>query len=296
MIATKLKRFLLAYTLALLSTVGLTVVLAFNLRPYFGELLNRWMGQTPACGCEQYAVLPMNSSSLLLFIGLAAVTLLLLAMIAKLAWSLFQTNRFRATLKRQQLSTTLYHGTQIHLVRQTEPLAVCVGYLRPAVYISTGLVQSLTGFELLAVIQHEVAHAKQLDPAQRLALMALPNWVPGWKAQLEHYLAGQEILADDMVTNTTAIQSAFVKLVDQLRFQPTVAATFFSTNQARIDHWLGESVPLPTLRLGLIAVTMWLLALLSSYRAFAAEPTAQAFGQCLAVQTMCESTMTYVVQ
>ncbi len=280
----------------MLSTVFLTVALALSLQNYLGELFNRWMGYAPTCGCEQYAVLPTRSPTLVLFAGLAVITIGLIIMVLKISQTLLQTHRFRSALSRHHLHTSYYQSIPIYLIAQPEPIAVCIGYLRPAVYISTGLVNTVGGFELLAVIQHEAAHARRLDPLQRLFLMAVPNWFPGWRRQLMHYLAGQEIVADDSVRDTTAIQSAFVKLVDRLHFQPTVAATFFSTSQARIDHWLGERIPLPTLRIGLVAVTMWLLVLLSSYRAFAAEPETQAFGQCLAVQTMCESTMTYVVQ
>lgn len=282
----------------MISIAVLSVTIAFTISPYLLEVAKRWNGSAViTCGCSQFAVLPTNTPGWLLLVGLAVIAFGFVVMAVKLLKTLWQTRQFRLQLEQSYVHTSYYRGTPIRLVASQDILAVCVGYIRPTVYISTALLRKLNGFELLAVIQHEVAHAQRHDPLQRLVLMALPSWLPGWRTQLEHYLAGQEIVADALVTDTVSIQAAFVKLVDTLSVQPSVAATFFSTNQARIDHWLGERTQLPTLRIGLVAVTMWLLVLLSSYRAFAAEPEAQAFGQCIAAQeNMCESTMSHVVQ
>ncbi len=270
----------------------------FSISPYVLELVRRWDGSTTInCGCSQFAVLPTNTPGWLLFVGLGIILLGFIVMAIKLLRAVITTYWFRRQLERSVVHAAYYRGHTIRLTDSQASTAVCIGYIRPVVYISTALVQQLNGFELLAVIQHEVAHAQRRDPLQRLALMALPNWLPGWRTQLEHYVAGQEIVADTTVTDTVSIQAAFIKLVESLQMQRNVAATFFSTSQARINHWLGERTTLPTLRIGLIAVMMWLVVLLSSYRAFAAEPEAQAFGQCLMAQkNMCESTMSHVVQ
>lgn len=277
-IARALKRFVTTYSVVVFTLVGLTVV-----------LLQRWLSYSPECGCSQYAVLPL----VLPLIGLGAIVFVMGGQMILTFW---RTRLYQQHLSQGIITRTRYQGIAIYTVDQTAPVAVSLGYLRPAVYISQSLVQRLDGFELLAVIQHEVAHAHRFDPLQRLWLLAVPRWLPIWRTQISRYLAGQEILADTMVSHTPSLQSAFVKLVDQLQPQPAIAATWFSASQARIDHWLGQPIALPNLRLTLLIAGFVLSLLLLSYRAWAVEPAAQAFGQCLSVQTMCESMMSYVVQ
>ena len=281
--ARALKRFLITYSISVISLIILTASVILALLPYVQRQSNA------VCGCNQFDVIPSTPASWLLF-GLLATSIVFgIVVVLKMVMMVWQTRQFHQTLMHHRTYTTIYRGVAIHTVDLAEPRAVCVGYFKPQVYISATVLKTLSGFELLAVIQHEAEHAKRFDPLQRLLLQALPQQL------LKRYTAAQEIIADDVVTDVVAVQSAFVKMTDVA--QPgTLAATWFSTSQARVNHWLGEHTPVPSFRFGVIGVIIFGGLLISSYQAFAAEPATQAFGQCLAVQTMCESVMSYVVQ
>ena len=281
--ARALKRFFTSYCVSMVSLAVLIAVVLSALVPYLKRQSDS------VCGCNQFDVIPNTPASWLLFGLLVASIVIGISVMLKMVVMLWQTSQFHRTVARHVLHTTVYRNTPIHTVNLPGPKAVCVGYFKPQVYISATVLKTLSGFELLAVIQHEAEHAKRFDPLQRLLLQALPQQL------LKRYTAAQEIIADDVVTDVVAVQSAFVKMTDVA--QPgTLAATWFSTSQARVNHWLGEHTPVPSFRFGVIGVIIFGGLLISSYQAFAAEPATQAFGQCLAVQTMCESVMSYVVQ
>lgn len=283
--ARALKRFFTTYCISLVSLVLLTTVILSALFPYLQRK------SSTGCGCDQFAAIPNTPASWFLFSLLVTSAVYIGWVGLRMVVMMWQTHRFRRSLQQQVIRTTSYQGTPIHTVTANEPTAVCLGYIHPHIYISRSLIHTLSGFEVLAVMQHELEHAKRLDPLQRLLLQALPS------AMLKRYAAVQEIIADEAVTDRPAIRSAFVKLTDKLSVPVTaLAVTWFSTSQARINHWLGEPIKLPTFRLGVIISLVFSLVLIVSYRAFAAEPVTQAFGQCLADQTMCESVMSYVVQ
>lgn len=249
------------------------------------------------CGCAQFSTLTSSPTGWMLITSILILSLLGSVMAWRVMWMIRATRQFTQALVQSISHHTHYRGVSIYTITHHAPLAVCVGYFNPTVFISRRLIEQLSGFELFAVIQHEVAHAKRYDPLQRLLLNALPNRIPYWRDSIEQYFSAQEIVADDAVTDTRSIRSAFVKLTELAQPQHLrLAATWFSTSQARINHWLGEQTPLPSFRLAALSALVIAGALLTSYRAFAAEPVTQAFGQCLSVQTMCKAVMSYVVQ
>lgn len=283
--ARALKRFLTMYSVSIVGLLLLTVGVVIALFPYLYKQVD------PVCGCSQYAALSSSAGGLALMISLAVLLLIGTVVIVRMVRMVHTTRQYKRMLLSQSTHVTFYQGIPIYTIDYQNPLAVCIGYFRPVVFISQTLVQQLSGFELFAVMQHEVAHAKRHDPLQRLLLSALPRHIFG------QYCSAQEIVADGAVTDTPSIRSAFVKLAEQMQAQPlTIAGTWFSTSQARVNHWLGEEITVPSFRVGLVGVSLVGLWLVLSYQAFAAEPTTQAFGQCLSVQTMCESIMSYVVQ
>lgn len=296
-IVNPLKRFFVLYCAMLFSSVLLLVGMITTLSPYFYDMVQRMRGIQPLCGCEQYAIFPSSFGGQLLLAILVLAVLMSSYILVRFSLTAIRTWRYRNSLLQERLHTTNYQGVPIHLVQYTEPIAVCIGAFTPEVFVSRSLVEQLSGFELLAVLQHELAHAKRYDPLQRLILSVLPHWLPVWSREVQYYYDAQEVLADQAVLDTKSIRSAFVKLIEQQQLSRVmVTATWFSAAQARVDYWLGKRPTLPAVR-GLVITVMVLFSLLiSTYQTFAAEPVAQAYGQCVAVQTMCESVMSYVVQ
>ncbi|MBI4407609.1 MAG: M56 family metallopeptidase [Candidatus Kerfeldbacteria bacterium] len=275
----------------MISLVLLTLSIVVAIFPYLQQQADT------VCGCAQFSTLTSSPTGWMLITSILILSLLGIVMTWRVGWMLRATRQFKEVLSQYITQRTRYQGVAIYTITHNEPLAVCVGYFKPKVFISQSLIEQLSGFELFAVIQHEVAHAKRYDPLQRLVLSALPNRIPYWRNSIEHYFSAQEIVADDAVTDAASIRSAFVKLTELAQPQQSrLAATWFSTSQARINHWLGEQTPLPSFRWAALGAIVIAVVLLTSYRAFAAEPAAQAFGQCLSVQTMCKAVMSYVVQ
>lgn len=290
-IARALKRFFTIYSVSLTSLTLLTISILVAISPYLQKQTDT------VCGCAEFFTLTSSPAGWILMGSLLILTMLGMVMSWRILHMVIVTRRFRQTISEYTIHTTYYRGITIYTIQHNEPLAVCIGYLNPVVFISQTFIEQLSGFELFAVIQHEVAHAKRHDPLQRLLLHALPLPIPYWKSRVKQYVSAQEILADDAVMDSASIRSAFVKLAEHIQTQqPSIAGTWFSTSQARVNHWLGGQTLLPTFRFGFIGFILFAVVLVASYRAFAAEPSTQAFGQCLAVQTMCESVMSYVVQ
>jgi Zn-dependent protease with chaperone function len=70
-------------------------------------------------------------------------------------------------------------GGSFHVVEvRSADLALCVGgYLRPTIYASTEVVQSLEPEELEAALAHEVSHARRRDPLRLLWLASCPDFL-----------------------------------------------------------------------------------------------------------------------
>lgn len=56
---------------------------------------------------------------------------------------------------------------------QAEPLAFCIGLLRPCVVVSTGLVEQVSSPELTAILAHERRHQQRRDPLRFLVVILL---------------------------------------------------------------------------------------------------------------------------
>jgi Zn-dependent protease with chaperone function len=90
-------------------------------------------------------------------------------------------------------------GGRVLLVEAPESFSFVFGLLTPRVAISSRLLESVRGCELLAVLEHERYHVRNLDPLKLVliralgaALFCLP--VLGWLRA--RYLAGRELAAD----------------------------------------------------------------------------------------------------
>src|SRR3989338_8823542 len=152
--AHTLKRFFTTYCVAIFSLLLLLAVMIAALFPYF------YRPTDTLCGCSAVAAMPNTPASWILFglllIGILGLTILL----GRVVHMLWQTWQFHRVIAHQRTHTTVYRGIAIHTVSLPTIKAVCMGYLRPQIYISSTLIQQLSGFELLAVIQHEAEHAK----------------------------------------------------------------------------------------------------------------------------------------
>jgi beta-lactamase regulating signal transducer with metallopeptidase domain len=85
------------------------------------------------------------------------------------------------------------------LVPMQEPQAFVFGFIKPKIYLSTGLLKKFDKNSLKTVIAHEKAHVARRDPLRRLlALIALVFHLPPAASEINQQLALiQELIADN---------------------------------------------------------------------------------------------------
>ena len=88
---------------------------------------------------------------------------------------------------------------RVKLVDSDECFSFAYGALTPRVALSRGLLETASGRELDAVLQHERYHVRNLDPLKVLLARAAPAtffYLPVLRGLQERYVAGRELAAD----------------------------------------------------------------------------------------------------
>jgi Zn-dependent protease with chaperone function len=154
-----------------------TAILAFRLAPVVlsflvltGTLLPAWWrfepndtGETASLGLLFAAFL----AALPIVVGVGR------------AISMFARTRVRLQAWRDQMSQTSTKKGPFEFVEvRSEDLAFCVGgYLRPTIYASTQIMESLAPEEFSAALAHEISHASTRDPLRLLWMAACPDFL-----------------------------------------------------------------------------------------------------------------------
>lgn len=130
-------------------------------------------------------------------------------------------------------------AADIHLVSSTKPMAFTMGYLKPRIFMTTGLVQLLDKNEIQAVIYHERQHQQSADPLKTLILSLCASvfwYIPLLKWMLHHYKIAREIVADQyaiqQLGSSVELGSALLKLVKRgtVFTMPFTYASFADTS------------------------------------------------------------------
>ncbi|WP_270171256.1 M56 family metallopeptidase [Paenibacillus sp. SYP-B4298] len=124
---------------------------------------------------------------------------------------------------------------RLAVIRQEQPLAFTVGFWRPVIVLSSGLLALLNEEELEAVIEHESFHQKNKDACKlwTLRLIAEGLWfipLTRWSYQSYHILS--EVLADQYAISrmgtARGLGSALLKLIRIRMPMEGAAAVSFS--------------------------------------------------------------------
>jgi hypothetical protein len=95
-------------------------------------------------------------------------------LVVRAGWITLQLGRALRRLPRARPRPEL-EGRRVECIASCAPVAFCAGALRPRVYVTESLVELLDPRALAAVIAHEQAHARRLDPLRRTLLAALSD-------------------------------------------------------------------------------------------------------------------------
>lgn len=112
------------------------------------------------------------------------------------------------------------HHKQLMVVASKESIALTMGFFRPVIIISTGLIQLLDEAELEAVIRHEEFHLNQYDSVRTFFTYFLFKtmwYLPILKWCHQYYRTSREVLADQYAVTRTGsaigLGSALLKLI-----------------------------------------------------------------------------------
>lgn len=117
---------------------------------------------------------------------------------------------------------------RVRLVASRSRLALTTGWLRPRIWLSSGLLERLSAEECEVVLAHERAHARRRDPA----CFALAHWSSGLHLPRvrESMLSGLVLAAEQACDEEAARQ-----VVDRVRVAETLL---------RVERLVGEGSPI----------------------------------------------------
>lgn len=134
------------------------------------------------------------------------------------------------------------------IISNPAPIAITMGFFRPKIVISTGLISLLTDDELKAVVSHEIYHRDNRDPLKIfvLTLFASTIWyIPILKWFNQQFRIIQEVLADEYAIKkqqtSMHLGSALLKMlkVGKQEKMPFAYASFADTSvNYRIEYLL----------------------------------------------------------
>jgi len=192
------------------------------------------------------------------------LTVVVMIGLSRLIIRLWKTWRFAASLTASTvrpsprlacLIADLGLSPHVRVLAAAAPLAFCAGLLRPRIYLSTGLLNTLDDRELQAVLLHEDHHRRHRDPLRTLlvdglglTLFFLP--IAGELRSL--FIVSAELEADRYAAHRAgrpSLAGALYKLLSHplaARFPQTVGLSGLSLAEAhhlRLAELLGDSTP-----------------------------------------------------
>ncbi|WP_433443588.1 M56 family metallopeptidase [Nonomuraea sp. CA-141351] len=173
-------------------------------------------------------------------------------------WLAWRTARSVARLPQTTLAWP--DSPRAALLPTGEPLAFCAGMLRPRVYVSAGLTETLSGDELDAVLCHEAAHARRRDPLRRVLMNAATDVlfflpVVRWAAHVQRERA--ELAADRAaIAQVGARHVAGALLAVDGSTAPRGVAAFDGAAAARVAQLTGDAPPPHKAGLGVVALSL----------------------------------------
>lgn len=163
---------------------------------------------------------------------------------------------------------------ELRIISSKAPTAMTIGFLKPQIILSTGLLDMLEPTELNAVIDHEKCHMKHRDPLAIFLLSVISKgllYIPIFAWIAKKYPIMIELRADKyaigQMNQPADLGSALLKLLKQQSPVPNLSlshASFAETSMnVRIKHILDPQMtlylPWPRLR---IAISLLIVILL----------------------------------
>ena len=140
---------------------------------------------------------PTINVAAVVVLGLAVLGAAVIAVTATAVWG--QLRAHRRLVRALPIRGPLAAHPSVLVVDAAAPLAFCAGWLRPRVYISTGVLRRLSEPELRAVLAHEQHHGALRDPLRLAVGRVLSQalfFLPVVRALHDRYADAAELRAD----------------------------------------------------------------------------------------------------
>lgn len=207
----------------------------------------------------------------------SANTLLLLLLGGRVLYTIFWWARAQTSaqaLKRIAAQEQCLSGVWVRTLATQTPHCFTVGVLRPAVYISEGLLETLSTSQCAAVLAHEQAHVRHYDGFWALLLRSFYSllFLPGSGTLLTTWEAAAEracdLAATRKVGSACLVAEALVQVGSVPRSAPLVGSLAFGAKQgqleARVNALLAydPAQKTPTARVLIVTLSLILAVLL----------------------------------
>ena len=206
---------------------------------------------------------PAGNVAALALMALAALGAVVLTVAVRAAWR--QLRAHRRMLRALPLAGALPGHPAVLVIRASAPLAFCAGWLRPRVYVSTGVLERLSGAELRAVLAHERHHGTLRDPLRLAVSRSLSQalfFLPVLRLLHDRYADAAELTADAAALQ--AVDGAAAPLASaMLVFGATPAGGMRGISPDRVDALLGRPPAWRLPRMLLVVALLTIAALVA---------------------------------
>jgi Zn-dependent protease with chaperone function len=150
--------------------------------------------------------------------------------------------------------------SQLRCVALDQPIALCGGAFRPAIVVSSGLIDVLSCWGLEAVLLHEEHHRRSMEPLRRAVLQAAAEvlfFVPLLRWLCQRRLERSELHADRTAIETLGpgpVAAALWALGSEAT--GGMAIGFDGAADARVRQLLGDPLPCSRPGRGLYATSL----------------------------------------
>lgn len=179
-------------------------------------------------------------------------------------WRIFQERRLIRTLV--HTSRPSEYAPNVRLLDHDDPIALTVGWVRPTILLSTGIINTLTTDSLHAVLAHEHAHVRRRDTwlaaLDRCAASILPQRVA--KPLLHQIHISRELACDFEAAQHAEPLNVARALTEVARLRTRQTTCAHGTVEPRVmnlltgtHHAKNHTIPFALLISGLVAAGAW---------------------------------------
>lgn len=266
----KVNKYLLSTFISLLLLGGLTGIIAYKYFPF--------LFHTTIYYCQALIqsfnlhILPKNSNLLVLGAVFAVFGIVLIRLII----TIIQVLKIGYQLRRDQVKGEIYLSSgslhklglagNVAVIKSDDPFALCFGFFKPKIYVSTKLLEITSITEQQTILLHEKHHLEKKDNLTMLFAQVVQNifpFIPSIQDLVLNFRIDRELAADHAAIadhQKNHMVSALKKLLlfertAQLAFVPSISSA--DTLEARIQFLVKNKTYVPHYK--------WKRAIISSF-------------------------------